>query len=191
MRRPVRFGAPLVASRADAGRRLAELTTTAATYGGPSALGDPAPAGFRLTDRRGVVGRGEGDLADLGAALRQWRVHRGAGLNVIGAPHADVGARVSSLVRYGPLLVAAPCVVTAVHDRPGVRGFSYATLPGHPERGEEAFVARLDPDDLVRLQVRAIWQPAGVLTRIALPLTVLLQRRATTAYVDAARDLLS
>jgi hypothetical protein len=40
---------------------------------------------------------------------------------------------------------------------------------------------------VVRLQIRAIWRPAGLLTQLALPLTVVLQRRATKAYVDAAR----
>lgn len=182
--------APLVASRADATRRLARLTTSAPTYDGPPAL-DAAPPGFRLADERAVVGTGEADLKRLGVGLRLWQVHRGAGLDVVGSPHADVGARVSSLVRLGPLLVAAPCVVTAVHDGPDVRGFSYATLSGHPEQGEEAFVARLGGDGRVRLQVRAIWRPAGLLTRLALPVTVVLQRRATLAYVDAARALLA
>lgn len=183
--------APLVASRGDAARRLARLTTTPSPYAGPPALGGATPSGYRLADERGVVGRGESQLTRLGELLRTWHVHRGSGLDVVGAPRADVGSRVSSLVRLGPLLVAAPCVVTAVHDGPDVRGFSYATLPGHPELGEEAFVVRLGGDGLVRLQVRAIWRPAGLLTRLALPLTVVLQRRATTAYVEAARALLA
>lgn len=126
----------------------------------------------------------------LGEALVTWQVHDGAGLVVVGAPRAVVGARASSTARIGPLLVAAPCVVTAVHEADGVRGFSYATLPGHPEQGEEAFVARLLADGVVSLQVRAIWRPAGLLTRLALPVTVVLQRRATRAYVEAARRLL-
>jgi len=39
--------------------------------------------------------------------------------------------------------------------------------------------------------VPAIWRPAGLLTQLALPLTVVLQRRATKAYVDAAQRLLA
>lgn len=183
--------APLVASRDDAARQLARLTTAAPTYTGPPALDGAAPAGYRLADQRGVVGTGERDLDLLGERLREWQVHRGAGLDVVGAARADVGARVSSVVRLGPVTVAAPCVVTAVHDDPDHRGFSYATLPGHPEQGEEAFVARLGLDGLVRLQVRAIWRPAGLLTRLAGPVAVVLQKRATVAYVDAARALLA
>ena len=187
----MRVPAPLVASRADATRRLVALGDSQSTYVGPSAVDGQAPAGYRLADERGDVGRGEAALDRLGEALRTWQVHAGAGLVVVGARRADVGARASSTVRLGPLLVAAPCVVTAVHDADGVRGFSYATLPGHPEQGEEAFVARLGADGVVRLQIRAIWRPAGLLTQLALPLTVVLQRRATKAYVDAARRLLA
>ena len=186
----MRLPSPLVASPADAARRLAHLTTAATTYDGPPALDGHAPPGYRLADERGVVGQGQADLDRLGDQLRGWQVHRGAGLTVVGAPRADAGARVSCVVRLGPLVVAAPCQVTAVHDNADVRGFSYATLPGHPEQGEEAFVARLGPDGLVALQVRAIWRPAGLLTRLALPMTVVLQRRATVAYVAAARALL-
>ena len=149
------------------------------------------PPGYRLADERGIIGDGQRDLKRAGELLRSWQVHRQAGLDVVGAFRAEVDAQVSSVVRLGPLLVAAPCRVTAVHDGPDLRGFSYATLPGHPEQGEEAFVARLGGDGRVRLQVRAIWRPAGLLTRLALPLTVVLQRRATVAYVESARRLLS
>lgn len=182
---------PFVTSRGDAERRLALLATAAPTYDGPPALEGAAPQGYRLADERGEVGRGAADLERLAELLRQWRVHRGAGLDVVGAARADVGSRCSSVARLGPALIAAPCVVTAVHEGPDVKGFSYATLPGHPERGEEAFVARLGGDGLVRLRVRAIWRPAGLLPTLGLPLTLVLQRRATVAYVESARALLS
>lgn len=181
---------PFVTSRGDAERRLALLATAAPTYDGPSAIDGPAPPGYRLADERDDVGRGAADLDRLGELLRQWQVHRGAGLDVVGAARADVGARCSSVARLGPALIAAPCLVTAVHEGPDVRGFSYATLPGHPERGEEAFVARLGDDGRVRLRVRAIWRPAGLLPTLGLPLALVLQRRATIAYVEAARELL-
>ena len=183
--------APLVMSRGDAARRLAALTTTPPTYAGPPALQGTPPPGYRLADERGVIGDGEHDLERAGELLRSWQVHRQAGLDVVGAFRAEVGAQVSSVVRLGPLLVAAPCRVTAVHQGPDLRGFSYATLPGHPEQGEVSFSARLGCDGRVRLQVRAIWRPAGLLSRLALPLTVVLQRRATAAYVEAARALLA
>ena len=181
---------PFVTSRGDAQRRLADVATEAPTYTGPPARDGDPPAGYRLADERGEVGRGAADLERLGELLRRWQVHRGAGLDVVGAALADVGARCSSVARLGPALIAAPCVVTAVHKGADVRGFSYATLPGHPEQGEEAFTARLGGDGLVRLRVRAIWRPAGLLPTLGLPLALVLQRRATLAYVESARVLL-
>lgn len=182
--------APVVVSRSDAARRLAALTEAEPTYDGPPAYDGMPPRGYRLADEHQEIGVGLRDFERVGEALRAWRVHRGAGLQVVGSPHADVGARVTSTVRIGPVLVAAPCLVTAVHDRGDERGFSYVTLPGHPERGEEAFVARIDQHGIVSLRVRAIWRPAGLLTQLALPATVLLQRRATAQYVAAARRVL-
>lgn len=182
--------APFVTSRGDAERRLVLLATAGPTYDGPPAVDGDAPPGYRLADERDDVGRGTADLDRLGELLGRWQVHRGAGLDVVGAARADVGARCSSVARLGPALIAAPCVVTAVHEAQDVRGFSYATLPGHPERGEEAFVARLGDDGRVRLRVRAIWRPAGLLPTLGLPLALVLQRRATVAYVESARALL-
>lgn len=180
----------MVVSRSDAARRLAALGAAAPTYDGPSAYDGTPPPGYRLTDEHEEIGVGLRDFERVGEALRTWRVHRGAGLTVVGCPCADVGARVSSTLRIGPVMIAAPCLVTAVHDRGDERGFSYATLPGHPEQGEESFVARLGPGGVVTLRVRAIWRPAGLLTQLALPATVVLQRRATAEYVAAARRVL-
>ena len=42
------------------------------------------------------------------------------------------------------LRVSAPCEVTEVVDDDAARGFTYRTLPGHPERGWESFVVTHD-----------------------------------------------
>jgi uncharacterized protein (UPF0548 family) len=39
----------------------------------------------------------------------------------------------------------APCRIVYVIDEPDRRGFAYGTLPGHPERGEEAFIISRRP----------------------------------------------
>jgi uncharacterized protein (UPF0548 family) len=71
------------------------------------------------------------------------------------------------------------------------RGFAYGTLPGHPERGEEAFVVRLTDVDEVRFRIRAFSRPASLLARAGGPLTRLAQQFATGRYVTAMRDLAS
>ena len=57
--------------------------------------------------------------------------------------------------------------VLDVIDKPRLRGFSYGTLPGHPETGEERFTVRLDGDDTVWAEIRAFSCPGRWFTGIA------------------------
>lgn len=69
----------------------------------------------------------------------------------------------------------APCEVVWTIDEPRRRGFAYGTLPGHPERGEEAFVADWDEDDAVWLTITAFSTGARWFARLAAPLVPLFQ----------------
>jgi uncharacterized protein (UPF0548 family) len=63
-------------------------------------------------------------------------------------------------------------------------GFAHGTLPGHPERGEESFVLhRTDSDTLSG--IRAFSRPARRFSRIGAPVSRLVQRRVTAAYLRA------
>jgi len=77
--------------------------------------------------------------------------------------------------------------VVHVVDEPGRRGFSYGTLPGHPEAREESFVVRLSDDDVVTLTIHAFSRPASLLTRAAGPAGRLVQSWQTTRYLRALR----
>jgi uncharacterized protein (UPF0548 family) len=114
--------------------------------------GGPLPGGYRHLEHRMRVGTGARAFAAAGDAVLEWRLH--AGMRV--RPHADrkraePGARVT--VHLGPrrpgwLAIAAPCEVVWTVDEPRRRGFGYGTLPGHPERGEEAFIVEWDGSDV-------------------------------------------
>jgi uncharacterized protein (UPF0548 family) len=54
-------------------------------------------------------------------------------------------------------------------------GFGYGTLPGHPERGEEAFLVERDDGGEVWFTVRAFSRPARWFTRAAGPAVVAFQ----------------
>ena len=153
--------------------------------------GAPLPAGWNHLQHTGAVGRGPADLEVAGECIRRWGLHRGAGLTVAAsADRADVGVTVVAGIGAGPVRVAAPCRVLWTTDDAGrddVRGFGYGTLPGHPETGEEAFVARLDPDGVVRVTVLAFSRPASWYARAGGPLTRLAQAMAARAYVRAVR----
>jgi uncharacterized protein (UPF0548 family) len=69
------------------------------------------------------------------------------------------------------------------------RGFAYGTLPGHPEKGEEAFMIIMVNGSDVRIRVRAFSRPASLLARAGGPITRIAQKYFMDRYVDAIRHL--
>lgn len=92
-------------------------------------------------DRYSVpLGHGD-DVFDRGKeALRQWEGHRHARAILTPVePPIVVGTGLMVTLRSGPVVAIAPCQIVYKTDRDDRFGFAYGTLPGHPERGEEAF----------------------------------------------------
>jgi uncharacterized protein (UPF0548 family) len=58
-------------------------------------------------------------------------------------------------------------------------------LPGHPERGEEAWLVSLDERERVWADIRAFSRPRAWYARLGGPLTHALQDRVTDRYVRA------
>lgn len=146
------------------------------------------PSGYHYVLRQKQIGRGHGDFERACDDLFAWRMHVRSGLSVAASGPADrLGSVVVLRLGVGPLGVDIPCRVVHVVDEPGRRGFSYGTLPGHPEAGEESFVVRLEDDDVVTLTIRAFSRPATPLTRAAGPAGRLVQAWQTTRYLNALR----
>jgi uncharacterized protein (UPF0548 family) len=78
-----------------------------------------------------------------------------------------------------------PCRVVYVVDEPTRKGFAYGTLPGHPERGEEAFIVEYRDDDSVWLTLRAFSRPSNAFFWISYPALRLLQAWFTNRYERA------
>ena len=164
---------------------LARLRAAPLTAPGVPADGDPPP-GYACERRRVRLGQGADRFAEAAAAVRGWQLHRRAGLTVAAsAPRADPGVEVVLGVRVGPVWALAPCRVVWSLDQPGRAGFAYGTLPGHPERGQEAFVVERDDAGAVWLAVSAVSRPADWSTRLLAPLARRWQRRITDAYLRA------
>jgi uncharacterized protein (UPF0548 family) len=147
------------------------------------------PAGFRRTllsvDLTGQC------AFELGrSALQSWAVHHGAGIETW--PYLQpiqVGATVALATRQVGVWLSFCCRVTAVTDEHGASGFTYATLPGHPERGEETFTVTRAPGGTVRFEIDATWRTNSRLARLVGPLTPILQRRASQRYLASMRRL--
>lgn len=138
---------------------------------------DRVPAGFTGLRVRTRIGDGAAVFDAAARAVAEWRMHRAMGVVMdTEAPRARPGVRVVVGLGAGPLRLHAPCRVIACVDEPRRSGWSYGTLPGHPECGEEAFLVEHEADGGVWLTVAAFSRPAVWWTRLAGPVVPLLQR---------------
>ncbi|WP_019202055.1 DUF1990 family protein [Tsukamurella sp. 1534] len=145
------------------------------------------PAGYRRSEVSAVIGHGEDTFRRAAAALLRWGVKTASGFAV--APEGAVrpGLRVTVTARVAGVTVTEPVQVVDVVDTPERAGFSYRTLPGHPVRGEEAFVVHRDGDDVV-LTVRSLTRaaPRGF-WRAGFPALLVAQRVARRRYLRSLR----
>lgn len=163
--------------------KLHDLAGKPLTYSDVGATSGAMPAGYHHLRKSLVIGHGRERFDRAAARGMAWGMLRGAGLRVEATtPHAQVGAEV--LVHLGPIVV--PCRVVYVVNEPDRRGFAYGTLPGHAESGEELFLVRYDPaTDEVVAEVAAFSRHATWWSRLAAPVTSLIQRTVTDRYLTA------
>jgi uncharacterized protein (UPF0548 family) len=123
----------------------------AASHSAPTYPRDDDPAaGYTVADYRTTIGYGVVTFQTAREGLRTWQAHQVPGLRVFPI-RESVQLGSTYLLTFGTSLlsIAAPCRVTSVIDEPWHYAFTYATLPGHPEVGEETFDLHLDLDDVV------------------------------------------
>lgn len=147
---------------------------------------DLLPPGYHLAEHSAVVGSGPAALERAAAAVFGWRAQRGVGLRIRATGPASTPGTVvvltAGLPRFG---YDIPCRVVWASTEGDLRGFSYGTLPGHPERGEERFTVRLTEDGDVVYRIRVFFRLASPAARLAGPASLLLQRASTARYVSA------
>lgn len=120
------------------------------------------------------------------AMLRAWGPQIGAGMRVEvdSAPSVGLEGRLVSRVA-GVIPLRAPFrVIAADFDSADHAGYAYETLPGHPERGREAFYVTRG-EGLVEFTVMAFSQPAVWYSRLGGPVTRIVQNRYTNKYLSA------
>jgi uncharacterized protein (UPF0548 family) len=164
---------------------LVHCAGVAVTYSEVGATrNETLPPGFSYDWYRVDLGVDTFDRAIDG--LRSWQAHLGAGVSVYpnDAPLLlDIDVIVTARVGFAHAL--APCRIVYVIDEPDRFGFGYGTLPGHPERGEEAFVVERDEHGHATFSIIAFSKPAALLARLGKPVARSVQRRTTRAYLDA------
>lgn len=148
-------------------------------------LVDPPPA-YRRLRRQAAVGVGRDRFVQAADRLQSWGMHEGAGVRVEASVlRVAVGAVALLRVGFGPFSVRAPVRVVHVVDEPAIRGFTYGTLPGHPEEGIESFLVELGDDGSVTATIEAWSRPASLAARASGPVGGLVQSWITTRYLGA------
>jgi uncharacterized protein (UPF0548 family) len=142
--------------------------------------------GFRRHHYEARLGEGLATYRRAVEGLQTWRAHGVAGIGVY--PSEEPVRRGDTVVvtlgaRF--LALAAPCRVVAVIDEPARWGFTYATLPGHPEQGEESFVVGLEADGSVRFRIDVVSRPGDRLVRLAGGAGRAAQAAGSRAYLRA------
>lgn len=166
---------------------LAEARECSPTYAEVGATRDAAfPTGYRHDTDELLVGRGREAFDQAVAAVQAWQAQLGAGVEVVpeGEEVAE-GQTVLLLIRGLGLWTVAPCRVVYTVEDADVYRFAYATLPGHPERGEASFAVKRGTHDEVVFRVASFSRPAHPLARLGKPLTRRLQRQVTVRYLAA------
>lgn len=163
--------------------RLREADLTYAEAGATAGL---LPPGYHHLRRTVAVGSGARAFTVAADALAGWQVHERAGLHVsASAAIAEPGSVLELSLGLGAIRIGAPCRVVYVIDEPDRCGFAYGTLPGHPERGEEAFIISRHRDATVTFTITAFSRPASLLAKAAGPVGRAIQRRITSRYLRA------
>ncbi|GAB3575606.1 DUF1990 domain-containing protein [Leifsonia lichenia] len=150
----------------------------------------PSETGYRRSESSAVLGHGDDLWMRACADVLRWRVKTASGFLVDGRVDpgpVSPGERLIVTARVLTITVREPVQVVCVVEDADRVGFSYRTLPGHPVRGEEAFIVERDGDE-VRLVVRSLTRAAAEHPwRALFPLLLVAQRVARRRYLRALR----
>lgn len=130
---------------------------------------------WTITDHSQVIGYGLECLENATARLLTWQAHQHAGVKV-----ARDGPVVQ--ISFGP--TQSPCLILHEKTSANRTALVYGTLPGHIERGEEAFLIDMADDGTVTGRCVAFSTHAWWLARLGAPVARYVQRVITRRYVQ-------
>jgi uncharacterized protein (UPF0548 family) len=148
--------------------------------------GPELPNGYRHDYYERRIG-GPADFNRAAKGLSQWEAHRGAGASIIPPDPVSKGATILVVMALGPLQMIAPCRIIDVSETEHEFRFTYGTLPGHPERGEESFSVERRSDGTY-FGIVAFSRPQELTTRLSGPIGRGIQKLVTGRYLTALAD---
>ncbi|CAN5737855.1 hypothetical protein BH10ACT1_BH10ACT1_00950 [soil metagenome] len=169
-------------------RLLAEAGTAEPTYAPVGLLLEPGAAADADVHEERVVGRGADDFERAKTCFASLAPQRAVATVWPAEASAEPGGTVLVALPFGPLTVIAVNRVLDVVDEPRRWAFAYATLPGHAEVGEEAFVVEHRADDAVVASVIATAHVALPGARFLQPAFAWLPRRFARRYLRTVAE---
>jgi uncharacterized protein (UPF0548 family) len=147
------------------------------TYEAVGATATVPPAGYVVDHTRIRLGDGPGVFAAARAALSRWE-HFHLGWVETWPPGLPIeaGQVVAVIARFGGLWWLNACRIISVVDEADQFGFTYGTLPGHAESGEERFRVERDRHGVVWYDILAFSRPRHILARLVRPWTRRVQK---------------
>ena len=179
----------LNASQATLKRTLDDAAGAPFSYPDVGASRGPAPSKYHPISESIVAGHGQEAFDRLASGILGWYVHRDSGVRVLAAAPVAPGIEVALGAKSGGAFILMTCRVIYVIDQPRRKGFAYGSLRGHPEAGEESFIAELDENDDVVFTVGGFSRPGTVFTTIVSPIARILAGQAIRRYLRAARAI--
>jgi uncharacterized protein (UPF0548 family) len=172
-------------------RALAQAAATDELTYSPVGItaGNAGAPGYRYDRWSRDLGNGRPVFARASDALRDWQMHTTSGLVVAHSGPPSVGSVVAMAAPLPVGYIDVVCRVVAVNDQSDRFGFTYGTLPVHPEQGEESFAIVITHDGAVTVEITAVSRSRHPLARAFPPIARRLQRIATTRYLDAIQSL--
>lgn len=145
--------------------------------------GARARGGFRRSEVTGSVGTGDDVWRRAVVDVLRWKVKTNSGFSVDTVDPVSAGQRVIVTAGGYGIKVFEPVEVVSVVNQPDRVGFSYATLPGHPVDGEEAFIVHRQGDEVL-LTIRSLTRAASQQPwRTLYPGLLLIQRIVRWRYL--------
>ncbi|RPA06289.1 DUF1990 domain-containing protein [Gordonia sp. OPL2] len=162
------------------------LRAASFTYPEVSGTGGDLPVGYHHICERVRLGTGVACFEQAREDVLTWQVQLRAGVGVSSSGPRVVDGEVAVVtIGIGRLGLRAPVRVVDVFDDECRAGFSYGTLPGHPECGEERFLVERHGDGTVTFTVTAFSRPHALLARAGGPIGRMAQAFITRRYLGA------
>jgi uncharacterized protein (UPF0548 family) len=171
-------------TRVDGEALLNRMRAAELTYKEVGGTEGSAPAGYHVGTYRRVVGQGRADFDRAALGLRTWQPQRSIGVQPFAEARLLGGETLLFVMPAGPAEIRICCRVVSVVETETQFGFTYGTLPCHPEIGEERFGVTLEPNGEVVFAINVFWRSGTLISTLGGPVTSFLQRRATRGYLD-------